>query len=118
MEPEMSVPPSAFANMGQPMCSRWGKSELEWLALAYVQALANDGDTWKRLSREQTYELLSDEQKRHVHGMLTSDYDVYQRWFESVANQISDSQGAWSVGGFWNEYRYKQCNAHSASEKP
>jgi len=111
-----TLPPSAFARMGNPSCSRWGKSEIEWLALAYVQALANDGDTWKRLTREQTYTLLSDEQKQGVHGMLTGSFDLYERWFESVADQIVDSAGAWGVGGFWNEYRYQKTLAHSASQ--
>lgn len=114
MELEMhNIPPSAFARMGQPCCSRWGKSEIEWIALAYVQALANDGDTWKGLSREQTFNLLSDEQKRHTHGMLEDDF--YDDWFQAVSKQITDASGAWGVGGFWNEYRYKQCNAVSAS---
>lgn len=106
------IPPSAFAKMGSPSCSRWGKSELEWLALAYVQALAQDGDTWKRLSRERVYELLSDEQKSFVHSMLTMDF--YKHWFESVSNQITDADGAFGVGGFWNRYRYEKCNAPSA----
>lgn len=94
------VPPSYFANLGQPCCSRWGKSEMEWIALAYVQALANDGDVWKRLSREQAYSLLSDEQKQRVHPMLTDDF--YQHWFDSVRNQITDAEGAFGVRGFWN----------------
>jgi hypothetical protein len=98
----VSLPPSHFANLGQPMCSRWGKSEIECIALAYVQALANDGDTWKRLSREQTLALLSDEQKRYVHGMLEGDFDVYKRWFDAVADQITDAQGARGVRGFWS----------------
>lgn len=106
------IPPSAFAKMGQPCCSRWGKSEIEWIALAYVQALANDGDTWKKLSREQTYNLLSDEQKRATSGML--DDDFYHHWFESVSNQITDADGAFGVGGFWNQRRYEKCNAPSA----
>jgi hypothetical protein len=109
------IRPSAFVNMGQPMCFRWGKSEIEWLALAYVQVLAKDGDTWKKLSRERVYELLSDKEKRFVHDMLTSDFDVYQHWFESVSNQITDAAGAFGVGGFWNEYQYKRCNAPSAN---
>lgn len=98
--------PSYFANLGSPSSSRWGKSEVEWLALAYVQALAADGDTWKKLSRKQTYDLLSDEQRRHVHGMLTFDNDLYERWFETVSNQITDSDGAFGVRGFW--YRRQQ----------
>lgn len=108
------IPPSAFAKMGSPSCSCWGKSEIEWMALAYVQALANDGDAWKKLSREQTYNLLSDEQKNAVHGMLTDDY--YQYWFDSVSDRLTDADGAFGVGGFWNEYRYKQSNAPSAGD--
>ena len=96
---ERVIPPSYFANLGQPCCSRWGKSEIEWIALAYVQALANDGDVWKRLSREQTYALLSDEQKRRVYGILTDDF--YDYWFELVRNQITDADSAFGVRGFW-----------------
>jgi hypothetical protein len=108
------IPPSAFAKMGEPCCSRWGKSEIEWIALAYVQALAADGDTWKKLSREQTYDLLTDEQRREVHGMLTDDF--YEHWFQAVSNQITDAQSAFDVGGFWNRYRYEKSLRDSASE--
>ena len=99
--------PSDFANLGQPMCSRaWGKSELEWIALAYVQALAADGDTWKPLTKAQTMALLTDEQRRHTHGLLKDDF--YDGWFQSVRDRITDSDGALSVGGFWNEFRLGQ----------
>jgi hypothetical protein len=95
------IPPSYFANLGQPCCSKWGKSEIERIALAYVQALANDGDTWKKLTREQTNQLLTEEQKRHVHGMLEIDIDTYRWWFKLVSDQIVDSEGAFGVRGFW-----------------
>ncbi len=101
--PEDQFPPSYFANRGQPCCSIWGKSEIEWIALAYVQALANDDDTWKTLSREQTLKLLSDEQRQRVHGLLTRDW--HQHWFDSVANQIRDADGAFGVRGFWRRPR-------------
>jgi hypothetical protein len=94
----VSRPPSYFAKQGQPCCSRWGKTEIELIALAYVQALANDGYTWKKLTREQTYTLLTDEQKRRLHGLLDA---FYEGWFQSVSNLITDSDGAFSVGGFW-----------------
>lgn len=97
--------PSDFANLGQPCCSRWGKSEIEWIALAYVQALANGGDEWKRLTREQTHALLTDEQKRRTHGMLTDDDEIDKRRFEMVADQITSAESALGVGGFWNEQR-------------
>lgn len=99
----LDMPPSFFASLGQPSCSRWGKSEIEWIALAYVQALANDGDTWKRLSREQTYALLTDEQRAQVHGLLTDNF--YDGWFQSVSDQITDSDGAFGVRGFWHRGR-------------
>src|SRR3972149_3572303 len=103
---QQDIRPSHFVKLGQPCCSRWGKSEIEWIALAYVQALAADGDTWKRLSREQTYALLNDEQKTRMHGMLT--YDGYKHWFDSVADQITDAEGALGIRGFWNEHRLKE----------
>lgn len=92
-------PPSYFASRGQPCCSRWGKSEIEWLALAYVQALAAGGDTWKKLSRKEVRDLLTDEQRRPVHFLLKDDY--YERWFDMVSNQICDADGAFDVRGFW-----------------
>lgn len=97
-----TLPPSHFASLGKPCCSRWGKSEIECIALAYVQALSNDGDTWKKLTREQTYKLLTEEQGRYVHGMLTHDFEPYVHWFEAVRDQITDSDGARGVRGFWS----------------
>ena len=102
-EATLNLPPSFFAQLGTPCCSRWMKSELEWIALAYVQALANDGDIWKRLSRERTYELLTEAQKLRTCGMLT--HNFYDDWFQSVSNRITDSDGAFSVGGFWHRGR-------------
>lgn len=97
---EEQFPPSYFASRGQPMCSRWAKSEIEWLALAYVQALAADGDTWKKLTREQVRNLLTNEQQRCIHFLLKHDY--YQRWFDMVSDQLSDADGAFEVRGFWS----------------
>lgn len=105
--------PSDFANLGQPMCSRWGKSEIECLALAYVQALAAGGDTWRKLSRDEVRELLTDEQCRRVHFLLKDDH--YQRWFDMVSEQISDAEGALGVRGFWNERRLALGCSHDAN---
>lgn len=104
-EAQLDKPPSFFAQLGTPCCSRWMKSELEWMALAYVQALANAGDAWRRLSWEEVHALLTDEQRGHVHGLLDGSFDVYRRWFESVSNQITGSDGAFGVGGFWHRGR-------------
>lgn len=119
MELDMqSIPPSAFVAMGQPCCSRWAKSEIEWLALAYVQALAQNGDTWKRLSRERVYELLTEKQRQYVYGMLTRDFDIYKGWFDGVSNLLTSAERAFSVGGFWNDHQYKKTCGHSATYKP
>ena len=109
---QQDIPPSCFAALGKPMCSRWGKSEIESIALAYVQALANDGDTWKRLTREQTNALLTDEQRRPVHGLLN--YDYYQHWFDAIADQITSAEGALGVRGFWNEHRLNELRNKTA----
>lgn len=100
---ETQYKPSDFAKLGSPSCSRWGKSEIEWIALAYVQALANDGDTWRTLTRDQVKSRLTADQSRQVHGLLDNEY--YQRWFDAVSDQITDSDGALGVRGFWNTYR-------------
>jgi hypothetical protein len=101
--------PSDFANLGQPMCSCWAKSEIEWLALAYVQALVAGGDTWRKLSRGEVRDLLTDEQRQLVHFFLKDDY--YKRWFDMVSDQLSDSDGALGVGGFWNDFRLARATA-------
>lgn len=103
-------PPSYFANLGQPMCSRWSKSEPEWLALAYVQALAADGDTWKTLTRDQVFDLLTVEQRRTVHYALRSNDAIDISRFERVRNFITDSNAAFAVGGFWSKQRAEKIN--------
>lgn len=100
---DTEIKPSYFANIGQPMCSRWAKSELEWIALAYVQALVNAGDTWKKLTREQVVKHLTAEQLFQTHGMLQDDY--YKDWFEAVQAQLKNADGAFDVRGYW--YRRK-----------
>lgn len=101
MAEQENLPPSHFANLGQPCCSRWGKSEIEWIALAYVRALANDGDKWKRMTRKQVRKALTQQQLREAYEPLLAD-DFYKHWFDMVAEQITDSDGAFGVGGFWN----------------
>ena len=95
----IAIRPSFFAKAGHPSCSRWGKTEIEVIALAYVQALANNGDKWDRLTRQQVLDLLTKDQAMRAGSLLTHDY--YQRWFDMVADQITDADGAFGVGGFW-----------------
>lgn len=103
MEPG-SMKPSDFAAMGKPSCSCWGKSETEWVALAYVQALAATGDTWRRMTRDEVAAALTPEQLRHAYEPhFTEDRYLYR--FNAVADRIVDEEGAWSVGGFWNPHR-------------
>lgn len=102
------VKPSYFATLGHPNCSCWGKSEIEWIAHAYVLALATDGDTWKRLTKEQTLQLVVDftKDKTREHSaqyMLERDFSVYNEWFNAVADKLVDAAGAFSVGGWWNK---------------
>lgn len=107
--------PSDFAALGNPSCSRWGKSEFEWIALAYVQALANDGDEWKQLTREQVRALLTPEQLRHCYEPQLT-HDCYKHRFDMVAEQITDSDGALGVGGFWNEFRLARASQGERGE--
>lgn len=106
--------PSDFVKLGHPSCSVWGKAEIESLAEAYVLALAVDGDTWKRLTKSRVLELLSDEQQGFARNLLC--FDFYDRWFEMVADRITDSDGALSVRGFWSEYRFAM-EASAASQQ-
>jgi hypothetical protein len=85
-------PPSYFAALGSPCCSCWGKSELEWIGLAYVRALAKDGDVWKRLSREQVFGLLTPEETGSAYQLLK--FDWHQRWFDEVSDTLVDAAGA------------------------
>lgn len=102
-ESQLDKPPSFFAQLGQPCMSRWSYHEIERVCLAYVQALANDGDAWKSISREQAYELLTEKQKILFHSVLA--FDHYDRAFQTVRETITSSDGAFSVGGFWNRSR-------------
>lgn len=95
-----TYPPSFFAKLGQPCCSIWGKTEIEELASAYVRALAADGDEWKPLSKKRVRELLSEDEQGFARYFLSD--DCYDEWFEAVRNQLSSSEGAFAVRGFWS----------------
>ena len=93
--------PQDFASMGLPCSSCWGKVELEWIALAYVSALAAAGNEWRTLGRKQVYPLLCAELQERVYTYFHMDFEPYQRWFEVVRRKIGSAQGAADVGGFW-----------------
>lgn len=85
--------PSQFAAAGSPHCSLWGKSEIEWIAHDYVRALTADGDIWKPLTAERVAELVTD--RPTFPYDITSDH--YRHWFDAVAAQLSDAEGAKEV---------------------
>ena len=96
------LPPSHFAALGVPCCSRWGKLEIELIALLYVQALANGGDTWRRLTCDQVRDLLTDEQRRGGDARyLRGEIAAYARLFAIVDEALAEPSGADGVGGFW-----------------
>lgn len=100
------LPPSAFAALGNPSCSCWGKSEIEWVAHAYVRALQLTGDTWRRMTREEVYAAIPTDEYCPARSLLERDW--YQHWFDAVAERITDEEGAWSVGGFWSPHRMER----------
>lgn len=91
---EYEMKPSDFAARGQPCCSMWGKSEIEWIAHDYVRALAADGDTWKQLTPEQVVGLLAAERMTFPYN-LSDEY--YRPWFDAVASQLTSADGAAQV---------------------
>ncbi len=93
-------PPSYFAKKGSPDASIWCKCEMEWIALAYVQALAAAGDVWltEPMTRERVLTLLTKEQRIETHDVLTN---AYSGWFSSIAERLTSADGAFSVGGKW-----------------
>jgi hypothetical protein len=96
----INIPPSHFVVLGQPLMSRWGKTEIEMMALAYVTALMVDGDRWRLLLREEVLKLLPEGHvKRFTRELFEDDY--YARWFGMVAGQLTNAEGAIGVGGTW-----------------
>ena len=60
--------------------------------MAYVLALAKDGDVWKRLTRERVFGLLTPEEIGPAYALLKFHY--CQFWFDMVADTLIDSAGA------------------------
>lgn len=95
-------PPSRFAAIGVPCMSNWGKLQIELIALMYVEALANSGDTWRRLTQAEVRGLLTDEQRRMGDGRYLRDgVPIYAEWFAMVDEALAAPSVADSVGGTW-----------------
>lgn len=94
-------PPSYFAALGVPRCSRWCNLERELVALMYVQALANGGDVWRRLTRSEVRDLLGRDQRGDVR-YLRDGIEILEVMFADVDKALSASDVAASVGGCWD----------------
>jgi len=94
-------PPSYFAALGVPRCSRWGNLERELIAWMYVRALANSGDVWRRLTRSEVRYLLGRDQRGDVR-YLRDGIEILEVMFADVDKALSASDVAASVGGMWD----------------
>lgn len=94
-------PPSYFAALGVPHCSRWGNLERELIAWMYVQALANSGDVWRRLTRSEVRNLLASDQRGDVR-YLRDEIEILEVMFADVDATMAATDVAASVGGMWN----------------
>jgi hypothetical protein len=117
--------PSWFAEKGVPCCSKWGKTEIEYLAWAYAAAQARDGDTWHEITPEKAYELLTEDERRIVGGFTREGtlHHAYLDWWAMIGRQLKDADGAFEVGGLsWTRWKFDRENAGSdapgAAEKP
>lgn len=94
-------PPSYFASLGQPCCSRLRKTEAECMALGYVQALAASGNTWRRLTRQEVYDLLTPTQRSDAY--VRHD-DLFDALFARVADVLAaPADVSEAIGGFWSQ---------------
>ena len=108
--------PSWFAAQGVPVCSKWGKTEIEYLAWAYVAAQARDGDTWHEITPEKAYELLTEDERRIVGGFTWEGtlHHVYLDWWAAIGRQLRDTDGAFEVAGLaWTQQKFNRENAES-----
>jgi hypothetical protein len=109
--------PSYFASRGVPTCSKWGKSEIEWLAFAYVTGLARLGDTWQRITPERCISTLSRQEANLFR--IDAAYELgglYADYWAMIADQLTSAEGAFDVGGLmWGRGTYKRIQASIAS---
>jgi hypothetical protein len=106
--------PSWFAEKGVPCCSKWGKTEIEYLAWAYAAAQARDGDTWHEITPEKAYELLAENERRVVGGFTREGtlHHAYLDWWAMIGRQLRDADGAFEVGGLsWTRWKFNRENA-------
>ena len=77
--------PSFFVAKGIPLCSIWGKSEVEFLAFEYVKTLAETGDEWRELD--------------------FCDINDARSWekifFDAVKERCSTLEGVLTIKGYW-----------------
>ena len=80
-----NLKPSFFVAKGLPLCSVWGKSEVQFLALKYVTVLAETGDKWRELD-------FCD-----IKGLRSWE----KIFFDAVKERCSTIEGVLTIKGFW-----------------
>ena len=99
MASESELKPSYFAELGIPRCSCFRKSELEWLSLDYIKALALSGDSWDvRISPREAVEALNGECVSYLRVMAKG-FGNPAKW-DVVASKLRSEQGARDVWSF------------------
>jgi len=85
--------------------------EIEVLAWAYVTGMARDGDTWRKMTDQQCYDLLTPEEQRYVSPYLPDPNGCYADWWKMIGEQLKDAAGAFDVGGLaWARWHYEKAN--------
>jgi len=95
--------PSWFAAQGRPSCSKYGKVEIENLALAYVIGLSRLGDIWRRISPSECWDVLNSEEKERFRDLSrlvgSRSFGRIENWWEMLQDQLKDAEGAFDMGG-------------------
>lgn len=90
------VKPSDFAALGNPNCSCFRKSEMEWMALDYVKALVLAGDEWNiRLSPKELVTLLKGDCNVVARLLAKGKCDPYM--WDRVGDKLRSLDGAKEV---------------------
>lgn len=116
----MTAQPSYFAAQGESCCSIWGKAEIEVLAWAYVQALANLGDEWGRmLTPQECFDALTEAQRHFAAPYIASAArGGWAEWWTRIAAQLTSAEGAFEVGGLaWNRRRFEKANTRDEARR-
>jgi hypothetical protein len=79
--------------------------------------MARDGDTWHPVTTEKCQELLDADELRIV-GCFGREglYPTYQDWWDMIARQLQDADGAFEVAGLaWTRWKFNRENDEMTS---